>query len=365
MLFRDKFHRIYSWLTRLDMGIVIPIILLFIINIFLQYSANDQVLDRLYNDVAYLLLSLIIMFVVANLHYGRLKALAIPLYTLSLLLLIAVLLVGIKVNGSQRWLNIGMRIQPSELAKISVPLMIAYFFSLRHTKLTNWDYLGGIGLIALPFALIAKQPDLGTAILVFAAGFFVLFFAGLSWKIIIGGIITFVATTPILWHFLHDYQKHRILTLMDPQSDPLGKGYHVIQGIIAIGSGGLWGKGYLQGTQIHLDFIPEKHTDFVVTVLAEEIGLIGVLTIMSIYLWLILRGLKIMRDADNIFAKTVAGSITLSLLLYVLINMGMVSGVFPVVGVPLPLISYGGTATIVLMIGFGILLSIDKHNRYD
>ena len=171
--------------------------------------------------------------------------------------------------------------------------------------------------------------------------------------------------TPFLWHFLQDYQKHRILTLIDPQSDPLGKGYHVIQGIIAIGSGGFWGKGYLQGTQIHLSFIPEKHTDFVITVLAEEIGFIGVVALLLIYLLLILRGLKIMQEADNIFAKTVAGSITMSLMLYVLINMGMVAGIFPVVGVPLPLISYGGTATIVLMIGFGILLSIDKHNRYD
>ncbi len=360
-----NFRRLYSWFTKLDMGVVIPILLLFCINLIVQYSANDHVFNRIYNDIAYLILSLIILFFVANLHYGRLKAMAIPLYILSILLLITVLLFGIKVNGAQRWINIGIRIQPSELAKLAVPLVIAYMFSLKHTTLNGWDYLGGLALIALPFALIAKQPDLGTGILVFSAGFFVLFFAGLPWKIIIGGIISFIIATPLLWHFLHDYQRHRILTLFDPQSDPLGKGYHVIQGIIAIGSGGFWGKGYMQGTQIHLNFIPEKHTDFVSTVLAEELGFIGVFTLLCVYLCLILRGFKIMREADNIFAKTIAGSITMSLLLYVLINMGMVAGIFPVVGVPLPLISYGGTATIVLMIGFGILLSIDKHNRYD
>ena len=365
MRFNHNIQRIYTWFTKLDLGIIIPVLLLFCINIIVQYSANDHVFNRIYNDVGYLFISLFIMFFVANLHYGKLKAIAVPLYILSILLLIAVLIVGVKVNGSQRWLNIGIRIQPSELSKLAVPLIIAYVFSLKHSRLNGLDYLGGFVLILIPFALIAKQSDLGTAILVFVAGFFVLFFAGLSWKIITGGILLFILSAPLLWHFLQDYQKQRIITLIDPQSDPLGRGYHVIQGIIAIGSGGFWGKGYLQGTQIHLSFIPEKHTDFVITVLAEEIGFIGVSTLLFIYLLLVLRGLKIMREADNMFAKTVAGSITMSLMLYVLINMGMVAGIFPVVGVPLPLISYGGTATIVLMIGFGILLSIDKHNRYD
>ena len=359
-----KLKQFWDYLINFDYILIFTLVALFIVNGFIQYSANDQVLTRLYSDTFYSSLSFIIMLIIAGINVNRIRSVAIPLYIVSIILIMLVLVIGVKVNGARRWLNLGVRIQPSELCKISVPLLVAYILSIKDQILKFKDFLAGFLVILLPFALIAKQPDLGTAILVFSAGFFVLFFAGLPWKIIIGSIITVIASSPLIWGFLKDYQKHRILTLIDPQSDPLGKGYHIIQGMIAIGSGGLYGKGYLHGSQIHLNFIPEKHTDFVITVLAEEFGYIGVCLILGLYLIIALRGLRIMRLAQDRFSQTLAGSITLSFVLYVLINMGMVSGIFPVVGVPLPLISYGGTATIVIMIGFGILLSIDHKRRY-
>ncbi len=354
------FHAFYN----LDKTIVIVLLFLAVINVLIQYSANDKVIGRLINDIAYLGISFLLLLIVANISLNQIRHWTIPLYIISLIFLVAVLLVGIKVHGAQRWLYIGFRIQPSELCKLSVPLILALYYSSRNAIPRWFDYLVGLALIIVPFALIAKQPDLGTGILVLAAGFFVLFFVGLPWRVIILGIVLFALSTPIIWHHLHDYQQHRILTLLDPQSDPLGKGYHIIQGIIAIGSGGLYGKGYLHGTQIHLDFIPEKHTDFVISVLAEEFGYIGVCVILILYLILIIRSLMIMQLAQNMFSRVLAGSITLSFTLYVLINMGMVAGILPVVGVPLPFISYGGTATIVLMIEFGILLAIAKQNKY-
>lgn len=352
-------------LYNLDKGIITILFCLAIINVLVQYSANDRALGKLVSDVSYLIGSFVLLFIVANLNISSFKHIAIPLYILSILLLIAVIFVGVRLHGAQRWLNLGIRIQPSELCKLSVPLMLAYYFSLKNYGIGKLDYIVGLIFILIPFALIAKQPDLGTGILVFCSGFFILFFAGISWRVIIIALVLFLISTPVVWHMLHEYQQHRILTLLNPQSDPLGKGYHIIQGIIAIGSGGLYGKGYLHGTQIHLDFIPEKGTDFVVSVLAEEFGYIGVCFILCLYMVLILRGLRIMQLAQDIFSKTLAGSITLSFMLYVLINMGMVAGVLPVVGVPLPFISYGGTATIVLMIGFGILLSINKQTTYE
>lgn len=359
----NKIKALFAALYNLDKTIILTLFCLAIINVLVQYSANDKVLNRLFSDIIYLGVSFILLFIIANLNISALKHIAIPIYIMSTMLLIAVLLFGVKLHGAQRWLNLGVRIQPSELCKLSVPLMIAYYFAHRH-GLALVDYIVGLCFILLPFALIAKQPDLGTGILVFCSGLFVLFFAGLSWRVIIFALILFLISTPVIWHMLHEYQQHRILTLLNPQSDPLGKGYHIIQGIIAIGSGGLYGKGYLNGTQIHLDFIPEKHTDFVITVLAEEFGFIGVCVVLILYMILIFRGLRITQLAHDIFSKTLAGSITLSLMLYILINMGMVAGILPVVGVPLPLISYGGTATIVLMVGFGILLSIHRQSKY-
>ena len=361
---RLKLHQFWHYLINFDYILIAALLALFVVNCFIQYSANDQIMTRLYNDVFYLGLSFTLMLMVAGIHCNKIRAVALPLYIVSLILIVLVLLIGVKVNGARRWLNLGIRIQPSELCKISVPLLVAYLLSMRQEALRWLDFLGGFLIILLPCALIAKQPDLGTAILVFTAGFFVLFFAGLPWKTIIISAVVVITSSPLIWSVLKDYQKHRILTLLDPQSDPLGAGYHIIQGIIAIGSGGFFGKGYLDGSQIHLNFIPEKHTDFVITVLAEEFGYAGVCIVLSIYLIIALRGLRIMSLARDRFSQILAGSITLSFMSYVLINMGMVSGIFPVVGVPLPLISYGGTATIVLMISFGILLSIDHQRRY-
>lgn len=361
----NKLVRVWNYLFNFDYVLIFLLLALFAVNIFIQYSANDQNMTRMYNDVFYLGLSFVLMIIIAGINISKIRAAALPLYVLSLVLIALVLLIGVRVNGAQRWLNLGIRIQPSELCKLAVPLLVAYVISIKDHILSYKDYLVGFVIITIPFAMIAKQPDLGTGILVFAAGFFVLFFAGLPWKVMIISLIGIVASSPLIWSFLlKDYQKHRLLTLIDPQSDPLGKGYHIIQGIIAIGSGGLWGQGYLLGSQVHLNFIPEKHTDFVVTVLAEEFGYVGVAVVLMLYLLVALRGLRITRMAQDRFSRTLAGSITLSFMLYVLINMGMVSGIFPVVGVPLPLISYGGTATVVLMIGFGILLSIDHQRRY-
>ena len=350
---------------RLDRLFISVLLVLALVNVVIQYSANDKVAWRLINDIAYLCLAFGVLVAVSHLNLNHLKTLAKPLYILSIILLILVLLVGVTKHGAKRWLNLGIRLQPSELCKISVPLLLAYYFSLKHEVLSYGDYFKATVLLLIPFCLIVKQPDLGTAILVLLAGFWVMFFCGLPWRVIIAGLVILALATPVIWHFLHPYQQHRVLTLLNPTSDPLGKGYHIIQGAIAIGSGGIWGKGYLQGTQVHLDFIPEKHTDFVLTVLAEEFGFVGVTLILVLYLLLVWRGIKIMQQAQDRFSQALAGSITLSLLLYILINMGMVAGIFPVVGVPLPLISYGGSATVVLMFGFGILLAIARHNKYD
>lgn len=360
----NRLKRIFHAFYCLDKTIVLVLLILAAINIIVQYSANDKVFGRLINDIICLGVSFVLLIIMANINLNQLKHLTVPFYVISLIALVGVFFFGVRVHGAQRWLNIGVRIQPSELCKLSVPLMLAYYYSIRSHAPKWFEYLIGFAIILVPFGLIAKQPDLGTGILVLSGGFFVLFFAGLPWRIIIFGVIALLASTPIIWHFLHDYQQHRILTLINPQSDPLGKGYHIIQGIIAIGSGGLYGKGYLKGTQIHLDFIPEKHTDFVISVLAEEFGYIGVCVVLLLYLVLIIRSLMIMQQANDLFSKLLAGSITMSFTLYILINMGMVAGILPVVGVPLPFISYGGTATVVLMLEFGILLSIARTNQY-
>jgi rod shape determining protein RodA len=350
-------------LFNLDRVILIPILLLCAINIIIQYSATDKDIGRLINDTSFIIISLTIMVIIAQLNQNHMKVLAMPLYIVLIIMLIGVVLWGVNINGAKRWLNIGIRIQPSELAKLTIPLVLSHFFALREKPYRIVDFFIAFVLLIIPFLLIAKQPDLGTAILVLLSGFYVLLLADLPWKFILFCAIVLLLSTPVIWHFLHPYQQHRILTLLNPQSDPLGKGYHIIQGMIAIGSGGFWGKGYLQGTQTHLNFIPEKNTDFVITVVAEEFGYLGIIVILALYLLIILRGLQIMTRSENYFSKLLCGSITLSFASYVFINMGMVAGVFPVVGVPLPLISYGGTATIVIMAGLGIILSIAKINN--
>jgi rod shape determining protein RodA len=289
---------------------------------------------------------------------------ALPLYVLGVLLLLCVALFGDIVNGARRWLYIGVtRIQPSELMKIAVPLMLAWYFDRYEATLKLKNYLIATILLALPVALIVRQPDLGTAVLVLAGGAYVLFLAGLSWRIIIGVAVAGCASLPFLWSAMHDDQRQRILTLIDPTQDPLGTGYHTIQSTIAVGSGGLFGKGWLQGTQTHLDFIPERTTDFIFAVFAEEWGLLGNMVLLFLFLHVIARGMVITANAPTLFTRLFGGALTLTFFTYAFVNMGMVSGILPVVGVPLPFISYGGTAMVTLGLGVGILLSIAKARR--
>lgn len=326
------------------------------------YSATYDTSSRALGQLLNMLVGLAVMWAVAQLPPQKLMRFAVPLYVLGIILLVLVFLVGVKVNGARRWLSLGFtRIQPSEILKIAIPLMLAWYFHKYEAALKLRHFAIAGLLLLVPFGLIAKQPDLGTAVLVGAAGFYVIFFAGLPWKVIIGMIVAGASAAPFVWTVLHDYQRKRILTLIDPTSDPLGSGYHIIQSTIAIGSGGSFGKGWLEGTQTHLEFIPERHTDFIFAVFSEERGLLGNGILVFLYLMLIARGLMITANASTLFARVLGGSITLSFFTYAFVNMGMVSGILPVVGVPLPFMSYGGTALVTLFLGLGILMSIQSH----
>lgn len=355
-LIKHIWHAIKDPLDGWLMGLLC---LIFLLSLFVLYSASNQSFYKLDSKLAYTVLSLIIMWLIARMRPQYIMNFALPIYVIGLLLLLAVHFKGVTVNGSTRWLSLGVtRIQPSEIMKVALPMMLAWFFQRYEYVVRWWHFIIGVLLIFLPSALILKQPDLGTASLIIAAGFFVLFFAGLSWKIIIGGSLSFAACLPVIWGMLHDYQRKRVLTLVDPMTDPLGAGYHIIQSMIAIGSGGAWGKGWLNGTQTHLDYIPERTTDFIFAVYSEEFGLIGNVLLIILYLLIVSRGLMIAACAQTLYGRLMAGSITLSFFVYAFVNMGMVSGILPVVGVPLPLISYGGTATVTLFIGMGMLMSI-------
>lgn len=330
--------------------------LLLLLAVGMMGSASPERLNTQLVNVA---VALVVMRIAAQVPPQRLMHLAVPIYLAGLLLLIAVALFGDVSKGARRWLNLGfMRAQPSELMKIAMPLLLAWYFQQREAMPRLRDYAIAAFLLLLPVALIARQPDLGTAVLVLAAGFYVIFFAGLSWKIMIGMAVAAAAAAPLAWTLLHDYQRNRIITLLDPEKDPLGKGFHIIQSTIAIGSGGIFGKGWREGTQAQLEFIPERHTDFIFAVYSEEFGLLGNLLLLLLYALLIGRGLLIAADAATLFSRLLAGAVTMIFFTYAFVNMGMVSGILPVVGVPLPLISYGGTALVTLFIGIGILMSI-------
>jgi rod shape determining protein RodA len=321
-------------------------------------ASPERVPAQLINTLA----AVVFMRLMAQVPPQKLMHLALPTYALGIVLLIAVALFGDVSKGARRWLNLGvMRVQPSEVMKIAMPLMLAWYFQKHEAMLKLRDYGIAVLLLLIPVGLIAKQPDLGTAILVLAAGFYVIFLAGLSWKILVGLMVSAIAAAPLAWNFLHDYQRARILTLLDPEKDPLGKGFHIIQSTIAIGSGGILGKGWGQGTQAQLEFIPERHTDFIFAVMSEELGLIGNTVLLVLYSLLIARGLMIAANAPTVFTRLLAGAITLIFFTYAFVNMGMVSGILPVVGVPLPFISYGGTALVTLSLGIGILMSIHRN----
>jgi rod shape determining protein RodA len=359
-----------------DGPLFVAVMLLAGIGLITMYSVGFDHGTRFTSHGRNMLLAAAVMFIVAQVPPQRLMSLAVPVYTIGVVLLIAVFLFGIEKKGSQRWLNVGLVIQPSELMKIAMPMMLAWWFQRREGQLKSLDFAVALLLLAVPAALILKQPDLGTTLLVVASGLFVIFFAGLSWKIIVPpvvlgvlGIITLIIMEPswcapdVDWHVLREYQRQRVCTLLDPSKDPLGKGFHIIQGMIAIGSGGVWGKGFMQGTQTHLEFIPERTTDFIYAAFSEEFGLLGTLGLMLAFIFLVMRGLAIALDAPTLFARLLAGALTLNVFVYAFVNMGMVSGILPVVGVPLPFVSYGGTAMITLGVGLGMLMSIAKSKR--
>ena len=339
-------------------------------------SASQATPVSIEDELRNLALSFVVMWIVSRIPPKWLELGAVWIYGLGVSLLVAVAAFGLIKKGARRWLNIGVVIQPSEIMKIAMPLMLAWYFQKREGIQKSWDYGVAAVILAIPVFLIARQPDLGTALLVTAAGMYVIILAGLPWKWILPfvgvglfGIILIVifgntiCAPDVAWPFVHDYQKHRICTLLDPSSDPLGKGFHTIQSMIAIGSGGLLGKGWFQGTQAHLEFIPEKHTDFVFAVFSEEFGLVGNLILLALFFALIKRGLAISAGAPNLFTRLLGASVTMIFFTYAFVNIGMVSGLLPVVGVPLPFISYGGTALVTLGFGAGILMSIHRHRR--
>jgi len=348
----------------LDWLLLLGISLLMMLSLMILYSASEGNWVRVSGQGANIVVALACMWVIANLPLHYLMRTAVPIYFLGMALLIGVALFGEISHGARRWLNLGVAtIQPSELMKIGVPLMMAWYFEKHEATLTLKNYFIATLLLLMPVALIARQPDLGTALLISASGFYVLFLAGLSWRVIGGLFVAALASAPLLWSMLHDYQRHRILMLFDPSQDALGKGYHTIQSMIAVGSGGIHGKGYLQGTQTHLDFLPERTTDFIFAVYSEEFGLLGNILLLSLYLFVIGRGFIITANASTYFTRLMAGSITLTFATYTFVNMGMVSGILPVVGVPLPLLSYGGTSMLTLLLGFGMLMSIETHKK--
>jgi rod shape determining protein RodA len=369
-------HRFAPMVQGFDGPLAFAVFLLAGAGLLTMYSSGFDHGTRFMDHGRNMLIAGAIMFVIAQVPPQRLMSFAVPVYTVGVALLIAVAVFGITKKGAKRWVNIGVVIQPSEIMKIAMPLMLAWWFQKREGQLRALDFIVALVILAVPVALIMKQPDLGTSLLVLAAGLSVIFFAGLPWKLIVPpfliavvGIVLLVMFESTLcaqgfrWPVLHDYQQQRICTLLDPSKDPLGKGFHILQGMIAIGSGGLFGKGFMQGTQTHLEFIPERTTDFIFAAYSEEFGLVGNLCLIAAFLFLIFRGLSIALEASTLFSRLLAGAVTMIFFTYAFVNMGMVSGILPVVGVPLPFISYGGTAMVTLGMGLGILMSIAKAKR--
>jgi rod shape determining protein RodA len=346
-----------------DGALSLIIFLIVSVGIVTLYSAGMNFPGRVEDQLRNILIAFIVMWVAANVSPQTLLRFAVPIYSIGVTLLIAVAVFGIVKKGSRRWLNVGVVVQPSEVMKIAMPLMLAWYFQKREGMIRWQAFLIAGLLLAVPVGLIIRQPDLGTGVLVLAAGFYVIFFAGLSWKVLTGLAVAGAASLPVIWSVLHDYQRQRVMMLIDPTSDPLGKGFHIIQSTIAIGSGGITGKGWLMGTQTHLEFIPERTTDFIFSVYSEEFGLIGNLILLLLYLLLIGRGLMITANAPTLFTRLLGGAITMIFFTYAFVNMGMVSGILPVVGVPLPFMSYGGTALMTLGLGAGILMSIQRHRK--
>ena len=349
---------------RLDVPLLIGLLLLMGFGLLVLYSASGERMDVVYRQATRLAVGLAAMFVLSQVPPHILRIWTPWLYALGIVLLVATWLVGVG-RGAERWLDLGVfRFQPSEIMKLAVPMMVAWYLHPRRLPPEAVSIIVSLAILAVPAVLIARQPDLGTALLVAVSGCFALFLSGLQWRLIFGLAGLAAAAAPALWLVMHEYQRDRVRTFLDPESDPLGSGWNIIQSKIAVGSGGLLGKGWLNGTQSRLEFIPERHTDFILAVLSEELGLIGVLFLFTLYLFVTGRGLYIASQARNTYARLLAGSLSLTFFVYVLVNAGMVSGLLPVVGVPLPLISYGGTSIVTLLAGFGILMSIYGHRKF-
>ena len=349
----------------LDVWLLMPLLVLMLGGLFVLYSSSDSDWSVIFRQLRNMVISLIAMLGAAQIRVETYRRWSPVFYMMGLCLLIAVPVIGVDAKGAQRWLSLGViRFQPSELMKICMPLMVAWWYSRHTIPPTLLPLLGSFGVVVVPAALIATQPDLGTALLVAASGFFVVFMAGVSWWYILSVALLLIASAWPAWlFFLKDYQKQRILTLLDPESDKLGSGWNIIQSKTAIGSGGWQGKGWLAGTQSHLDFLPESQTDFIIAVLAEEFGLRGVLILLIVYMLVIMRGLYIGLCAQTVYGRLLASSVVLTFFVYVFVNMGMVAGILPIVGVPLPLVSFGGTSMVTLMLGFGVLMAISTEKR--
>ena len=367
---------VFSVFRGFDGPLAFAVFILMCIGLTAMYSSGHDMGSRFADHGRNMLLAGFMMFVAAQIPPQRLVSFAVPLYTMGVALLVAVALFGITKKGARRWINIGVVIQPSELLKIAMPLMLAWWFQKREGQLRPVDYAAAGLLLVIPVGLIMKQPDLGTALLVLIAGMSIIFFAGLSWKLVIppvvlgaigiGLLVWFeprLCADGVRWPVLHDYQQQRICTLLDPTRDPLGKGFHILQGMIAIGSGGIWGKGFMKGTQTHLEFIPEHTTDFIFASFSEEFGLVGNLALLLAYLFLIYRIFYLAAHASSQFGRLLGGSIGVIFFTYAFVNMGMVSGILPVVGVPLPFISYGGTAMVTLGLALGMMFAIARDKR--
>ena len=357
-------HRTIWQFLHLDIPLLCGVLALIIFGFFILYSASNQQFSIIIQALLHIGLATLIMFILAQLPPAFYQRISPWVFSIGILLLVVVLIIGHIGKGAQRWLNLGFfRFQPSELMKLAIPMMLAWYYANRHLPPKTKDLLISALIIFIPAILAIKEPDLGTAVIFITAGACVLLFAGINWRLIVAFILLLLIFTPILWHFLHAYQQQRILTYFNPARDPLGKGYHIIQSKIAIGSGGIFGKGWLQGTQSHLSFLPEHATDFIFAVAGEEFGLLGSIALLIIYLYITIRSLYIAVKAQDTYTRLLASGFSLSFFLSVFINIGMVCGILPVVGLPLPLISYGGTSMITIMASFGILMSIHHHRK--
>jgi rod shape determining protein RodA len=360
----DASQRGWQYRLHIDAPLLFALVGVSALGLIVLYSAGGEDMELVQRQMLRLGIAFGTMIAVAQVSPDVLQRLTPWTFTIAILLLLAVLIGGTSSGGAQRWLDLYfVRFQPSEMMKLAVPMMVAGYLADVRLPPNRFQLLASGIMIAVPMLMIAKQPDLGTALLIASAGFFVLFLAGLHWRIMIFlGVVT-GAAAPLIWHYMHDYQRQRVLTFLNPENDPLGTGYHIIQSKIAIGSGGLFGKGWLNGTQSQLDFLPERSTDFIFAVLAEEFGFIGILALFAFYVFIVVRGILIAIQAQDTYTRLLAGSLSMTFFVYVIVNTGMVTGILPVVGLPLPAISYGGTSIVTLMAGFGILMSIQTHRK--